>query len=210
MSVSSFPNAPTSSASASAEPVRPAEAEPDLLDHEYDGIREYDNPMPRWWVRIFWGSFVFAIGYGFHYHVSHNGVSVADAYAADVAEARALESKRALGETVSEDGLRKLMQDPAQMAEAKALFGQRCTPCHGENAQGVIGPNLTDDYWLHGDTLIEIHHTVSEGVADKGMPAWKAQLNPVQLRQLAALVGSFRGKHLAGKAPEGELVPAAH
>jgi cytochrome c oxidase cbb3-type subunit 3 len=96
------------------------------------------------------------------------------------------------------------------MADAKALFTQRCTPCHGNDAQGVIGPNLTDDYWLHGGSLLEIHHTVSEGVPEKGMPPWKAQLSPVQLRQLAALVGSFRGKNLPGKPPEGALVPPAH
>jgi cytochrome c oxidase cbb3-type subunit 3 len=179
-----------------------------LLDHEYDGIREYDNPMPSWWINIFWGSFLFAIGYIFHYHVSGNGTSIAAGHAAEVAEAAQAQAKRALAETVSEDGLRKLMADSTLMADAKALFGQRCTPCHGDQGQGVIGPNLTDDHWLHGDTLLDIHKTVSEGVPAKGMPSWRMQLSPVQVRELAAFVGTLHGKNLPGKAPEGTVAAA--
>jgi cytochrome c oxidase cbb3-type subunit 3 len=82
-------------------------------------------------------------------------------------------------------------------------------PCHGDRAQGVIGPNLTDDHFLHGHSLLEVYQTVSEGVPAKGMPAWKMQLTPVQVRSLAAFVGSLRGTHApGGKAPEGLVVPA--
>jgi cytochrome c oxidase cbb3-type subunit 3 len=183
--------------------------EPELLDHEYDGIREYDNPMPGWWVASFWASFFFAIGYGFHYHVSHNGASVAEAYEADMAEARAVQAKRSFGEAVTEEGLQKLALDPALMKDAQAIFAQRCLPCHGEHGQGVIGPNLTDAYWLHGGSLLDIHRTVSEGVPAKGMPAWKMQLNPVQVRELAAFVGgTLGGRNLPGRPPEGELAAA--
>ena len=178
----------------------------DLLDHEYDGIREYDNPLPGWWVYIFWGSFLFSIGYFFHYHLSGNGVSIASGHESEVAEARRIEAKRALAETVSEEGLNKLMLDAALMNEAKALFSLRCTPCHGDQGQGVIGPNLTDDAWLHGAGLLDIYKTVSEGVPAKGMPPWRMQLSPVQVRELAAYVGSLRGKNLPGKAPEGTVV----
>jgi cytochrome c oxidase cbb3-type subunit 3 len=188
--------------------AKAAAPEPDLLDHEYDGIREYDNPLPGWWVAIFWGSFFFAIGYAFHYHVSPNGVSVQDAYEADMAEARGIEAKRSLGEAVTESGLEKLSLDAALMKDAQGIFAQRCTPCHGEHAQGVIGPNLTDNYWIHGGALMDIFHTVSEGVPAKGMPPWKMQLGPVQLRELAAYVGTLRGKNVSGKAPEGELFTA--
>ncbi|HWA74014.1 MAG TPA: cbb3-type cytochrome c oxidase N-terminal domain-containing protein [Polyangiaceae bacterium] len=175
-----------------------------LLDHEYDGIREYDNPLPGWWVYIFWGSFVFSLGYWFHYHLSGNGVSVAAGHAAEVAEAHRLEAKRALAETVSEEGLQKLMLDASLMADAKNLFTQRCTPCHGEQGQGVIGPNLTDEAWIHGTgELLHIYKTVSEGVPAKGMPSWRMQLSAVQVRELAAFVGTLRGKNLPGKAPEG-------
>jgi cytochrome c oxidase cbb3-type subunit 3 len=198
MSVSQSPSGPPA-----AETESRAPNSDQLLDHEYDGIREYDNPMPAWWVNIFWGSFVFALGYLFHYHVSGNGTSIAAGHAAEVAEAAQVQAKRALAETVSEDGLHKLMLDSSLMAEAKAIFGQRCMPCHGDQGQGVIGPNLTDDHWLHGDTLLDIHKTVSEGVLAKGMPSWRMQLSAVQVRELAAYVGTLRGKNLPGKAPEG-------
>jgi cytochrome c oxidase cbb3-type subunit 3 len=185
----------------------PAPATADLLDHEYDGIREYDNPLPGWWKKLFLGSFFFAIGYGFHYHLSGNGISVAGAYESEMAQVREEQARRALGETVNEEGLGKLMLDAKLMADAKAVFALRCTPCHGERAQGVIGPNLTDGYWLHGHgTLMDIYQDVSEGFPAKGMPAWKMQLSSVQVRALAAYIGTLRGANLPGKAPEGALV----
>jgi len=206
--------APVAGASASAsqgasEPREPAPTA-DLLDHEYDGIREYDNPLPGWWVFGFWASFFFGIGY-IVYYASPHGVSVAEDYEADMAQARAEQAQRSLGQTVSEASLAKMMQDPALMKDAHAIFALRCTPCHGEHGQGVIGPNLTDAYWLHGqDTLLDIFNTVSEGVAAKGMPAWKMQLSPLQVRELAAYVGTIRGQNLPGKAPEGALFSEAH
>ena len=190
--------------------LRAAVQEPAILDHEYDGIREYDNPMPGWWVASFWASFFFGIGYLFHFYVG-NGASMSDAYEKDMAEARAEQAKRSLGEAVTEDGLSKLALDPALMKDAQAIFGQRCMPCHGERGQGVIGPNLTDANWLHGGSLLDIHRTVSEGVPAKGMPAWKMQLSPVQVRELAAFIGgTLRGQNLPGKPLEGEpFVPAS-
>jgi cytochrome c oxidase cbb3-type subunit 3 len=193
---------------AASRPAEPEKSSAELLVHEYDGIREYDNPLPGWWVKTFWGSFFFALGYGFHY-LAGNGVSVHDAYEAEMADVRAEQARRALAENVTEDGLQKLTLDAKVMAEAQGIFALRCTPCHGEHAQGVIGPNLTDGYWLHGrGTLMDIHHTVSEGVPAKGMPSWKMQLSPVQVREVAAYIGSLRNTNAAGKAPEGVLVSA--
>jgi cytochrome c oxidase cbb3-type subunit III len=193
-------------AAATTKSERTPEPTPDLLDHEYDGIREYDNPLPGWWVKLFWASFFFAIGYVVHFHLSDNGVSVIQSYENEMAGVRAEQAKVALRETVSEDGLQKLMLDQTSLTEAKALFGQRCTPCHGEHAQGVIGPNLTDGYWLHGSgSLMDIHNTISEGVAAKGMPAWKMQLSAVQVRKLAAFIGSLRNTNVPGKPHEGVL-----
>ena len=176
----------------------------ELLDHEYDGIREYDNPLPRWWVWIFAGSFWFSVAYFFHYHVSHNGQSVAASYEADVAEARETQAKASLAEPVSEESLGKLMADAALMNDAKALFGLRCMPCHGDKAQGLIGPNLTDSAWIHGSGhLAEIFEVIDQGVLAKGMPAWSKQLSPIEVRKLAAFVGTQRGRNVPGKLPEG-------
>lgn len=194
---------PLTTARASDEPH-----EAPVLDHEYDGIREYDNPLPRWWVWMWVASIVFSIGYFFQYHVSHNGMSVAAGYEQDMAEAREAQAKQSLAEPVSEDSLAKLMADPALMVDAKSLFGLRCSPCHGANGQGVIGPNLTDDSWIHGKaTLSDIYGVVEGGVASKGMPAWGRTLTPIELRKVVAFVGSIRGMHLPGKAPEGAPVP---
>lgn len=195
-------------ASAQQEPAGASPHEAPVLDHEYDGIREYDNPLPRWWVWMWAGSFFFSVGYFFHYHVSHNGTSVADGYLQDMAEARELEAKQSLSEPVSEESLGKLMTDPALMSDAKALFGLRCTPCHGQQAQGLIGPNLTDNAWIHGaGKLQDIYAVVDSGVASKGMPAWGRQLSPIELRKLVAYVGTLRGSNVPGKAPEGAPAP---
>ncbi len=207
MTISNAPSHPAAPESADKGGVAKAAGAPELLEHEYDGIREYDNPLPGWWVNLFWGSFFFAIGYGFHYHLSGNGRSVVDAYQQEMAAARAEQARRSLGESVDEAGLGKLMLDENLMADAKAIFAQRCVVCHGDQGQGVIGPNLTDSHWLHGKgTLMDIHLIVSDGVDAKGMPAWKLQLSGIQVRQLAAYVGAMRGKNVPGKAPEGDLV----
>ncbi len=199
-----------------ASPSQPAAAEhgsaagerDQLLDHEYDGIREYDNPLPRWWVWMFAGSFWFAVGYYFHYHVSGNGTSVAAAYEADVAEAREQAAKSSLAQPVNEESLGKLMADAGLMKDAQAAFALRCAPCHGDKAQGLIGPNLTDNAWIHGQgTLTDIYNVVDQGVLAKGMPAWGKQLSPIEVRKLAAYVGTQRGKAVpGGKAPEGAVV----
>ncbi len=178
-----------------------------LLNHEYDGIREYDNPLPRWWVWIFAGSFWFSVGYFIHYHLTGNGTSVAAAYEADVAEARELAAKSTLSQPVSEDSLSQLMADAALMKDARSAFSLRCGPCHGDRGQGLIGPNLTDNAWIHGrGSLTDIFKVVDEGVLAKGMPAWSKQLSPIEVRKLSAYVGSLRGKAVPGKAPEGALV----
>jgi len=180
---------------------------PALLDHEYDGIREYDNPLPRWWVLAFWASFFFSLGYVVHYHLTGHGKSVAQSYEEDLRVAREERAKQTLGEAPSEAALGTLMADPDLMRDAKALFAQRCSVCHAADGQGLIGPNLTDDHFIHGDNrLMDIYAVVSHGVPEKGMPAWDLQLQPIEVRKLVAYVGTLRGKHLTGKAPEGHPV----
>lgn len=179
-----------------------------LLDHEYDGIREYDNPMPRWWRWIFWVSFYFSLAYVVHYHLTGNGESVQDGYEAEQAVAREANALALLGTEMTEQSLGKLAADGAMMADAAKLFVGRCSSCHGQNAEGMIGPNLTDGYWLNGDgTLLAIHNIVSNGVVAKGMPAWSRQLQPIEVAKLAAYVGTLRGSNRPGpRGNEGNLV----
>jgi len=179
----------------------------DLLEHEYDGIREYENPLPRWWVMIFWGSFVFSIAYVVHYHLSPRGSSVLAAYDEEMRLAREERAKQSLAEAPSEAVLGKLLSDAELMQDAKATFAQRCAVCHAAEGQGLIGPNLTDNHWIHGEGgLMDVYQVVSHGVPAKGMPAWELQLKPIELRKLAAYVGTLRGKNLQGKAPEGRSI----
>jgi cytochrome c oxidase cbb3-type subunit III len=184
------------------EQAKPEKQDDLLLDHAYDGIQEFDNPMPRWWVWIFWGSFWFSLAYLFHYWAG-NGQSVAAAYDEDVQAAAAIAAKEAMGQAVTEESLVQLMADNTTTDSGKALFTARCSPCHLEG-QGAIGPNLTDKSWIHGKgAMMDIFGVVSEGVPDKGMPAWSRQLTPAELRQVVAFVGTLRGKEMPGKAPEG-------
>jgi cytochrome c oxidase cbb3-type subunit 3 len=97
------------------------------------------------------------------------------------------------------------------MAGAQQLFVQRCAQCHGNSAEGNIGPNLTDDYWLHGNQLTDIYRTVMEGVTDKGMQSWKTVLRPGEILSVTAYVGSLRGSEPdRPKAPQGEHLPYEH
>jgi len=184
----------------------PRSAQDQLLDHEYDGIREYDNPLPRWWVWIWAGSAVFSFAYFFYYHIG-NGQSVAAAYEADMQEAREAAAKSSLAHPVSEESLSKLMSDAALMGDAQALFALRCAVCHGDKAQGLIGPNLTDNAWIHGNgTLTDIYVDINEGVLAKGMPVWGKQLSQIEVRKLTAFIGTKRGTSVPGKPPEGNVV----
>lgn len=194
------------------DPVAPAPREPDgpLMDHEYDGIREYDNPLPTWFRQIYWGTILFGIGYFAYYHVLGAGTSLKDAYAEDMREHRLMLAEQAPSEEVSDESLAKLAKDPAMVEDGKATFLLRCQPCHADRGQGNIGPNLTDDYWIHGSgSLTDIYKVVNEGVPDKGMPPWGMQLSPVELRQVAAFVASLRGKNIKGKPPQGQQVTSA-
>lgn len=179
----------------------------ELLDHAYDGIQEFDNPMPRWWVWSFWATFLFSLGYLFHYWVG-NGASVADDYAGEMEVVNAARAQEAMAQQVSEATLLQVMSDASSVSAGSQVFAGKCVACHLDQGQGSIGPNLTDQYWIHGTgQLMDIFNTVSEGVAAKGMPAWSRQLTPAELRQVVAYVGTLRGTHVPGKAPEGAQIP---
>jgi cytochrome c oxidase cbb3-type subunit 3 len=180
-----------------------------LADHAYDGIQEYDNPMPRWWVQLFWVTIVFSFGYLFHFWVG-NGQSILTVHEEEMAGVRAEEAKKALAQAVSEVSLEAVLGDQGMVTAGATIFGTRCAACHSEKGQGNIGPNLTDTAWIHGQgRLMDIYQTVADGVSSKGMPAWQRQLSPTELRQVVAFVGSLRGQNVPGKAPEGQTVDAA-
>ncbi len=177
-----------------------------LMDHAYDGIQEFDNPMPRWWVRIFWGTFFFSLAYLFHYWFG-NGESIAESYDQEMEVVNAARAKEAMEQAVSEETLAQVLDDAASLSVGANVFTDKCVTCHLEKGQGSIGPNLTDNHWIHGKgQLMDIYNVVSEGIPAKGMPAWSRQLTPTELRQVVAYVGTLRGTNIEGKPPEGEPI----
>jgi len=177
-----------------------------LLDHSYDGIQAYDNPLPRWWVLLFWISVLVAPLYILYFHFGPGllGVERYDAEMIAFYDKQAGELL-ALGE-VTESTLAGLMADASMMNSGEKIFQSKCSPCHGMFAEGAIGPNLTDGYWIHGPQLMDVYRTVREGVLDKGMLAWEDQLRPAELLAVSAHVGGLLGSDPPNpKPPQGTL-----
>ncbi len=179
-----------------------------LLEHSYDGIREYDNPLPGWWRAIFWGSIVFAAGYWIWFHVGHWGRTPDQKYQAALAE---YESKRDVREAaeaaaVNEDLLARDSSDPSVTSHGAAIFAVRCASCHDASGHGLIGPNLTDMYQLHGTTRMDIFKTVRGGVAGTAMLAWGEQMPASDVVAVTTFVTTLRGTDIAGKEPQGAPV----
>ncbi len=162
-----------------------------LLDHAYDGIQEYDNPLPRWWLAIFWLTIVFSPLYILYFHFG-GGLLATEKYDAEMIAFydRQAEQLLALGD-ISEGTLIDLTADASMMNGGKKIFQTKCAACHGMFGEGGIGPNLTDQYWLHGAQLMDIYATVRDGVTAKGMLAWERQLRPAELMAVSAYVGTL-------------------
>jgi cytochrome c oxidase cbb3-type subunit 3 len=168
--------------------------------HVYDGIEEQDNRLPNWWLGLLYGSIVFAFSYWFVYEIAHARPNPWQTYQVEAAAA----AERAAAAPLSDQTLLTMASDRQVTGEAGRVFGQMCSPCHGANAQGVVGPNLTDRFWLHGATPIAIHNSINAGFPTKGMPQWGKMLGPTRVRALAAYIVSLKGKNLPGKPPQGK------
>ncbi|MBD2767918.1 c-type cytochrome [Hymenobacter sp. BT664] len=175
----------------------------ELMGHDYDGITEYDNDLPPWWKYGFYLTIVFALVYVGYYHVARSGQLQLAEYETEMRQAARLVS-------AGPDDPNRLttyaaLSAPADLSAGKALFVTNCAPCHGANAEGKVGPNLTDDYWLHGGEINQVYKTIKFGVASKGMVAWKSKLAGKQILQLASYIKSLQGtKPANAKEPQGE------
>jgi cytochrome c oxidase cbb3-type subunit 3 len=183
------------------------DADDHLLEHAYDGIQEYDNPLPRWWLAIFWATIIFTPLYILFFHFGP-GLLELDRYdrAMMIATEKQMEAILAMGE-INENTLVNLMGDESMMNGGKKIFASKCATCHGMFGEGGIGPNLADDYWIHGAQLMDVYRTVREGVPAKGMVAWERQLRPAELLAVTAHVGGLLGSDPPNaKAPQGDEV----
>jgi len=176
-----------------------------MMDHEYDGIQEYDNPMPRWWLLLFAVTIVFVPVY-YLLPSDIGNITKADMYTEEIAAFNAAHPE-APKMTAEQVGV--FVGKADAIADGKVVFMANCVACHRADGGGQIGPNLTDDFWIHGATPLAIHTTITEGVLAKGMPPWGKMLKPEQINSVMAYVISLHGSHPTNpKEPQGILATA--
>jgi len=215
-----------------------AEYKDELLDHDYDGIQELDNDLPRWWLYLFYITIVFSVFYWLYYHTLEIGYSQADAYekemdpnffraqdndpsyagllpkyrspyaktlaerrmVADVAPKRYIPTNRENDTTTY-----VMVEDAGLLAAGKEIYIKNCASCHGNLGEGGVGPNLTDNYWIHGGDFPNVVKTVRYGFPTKGMIPWLGTLQPDQIIHTSSYVMTLKGTNPPNaKAPEGE------
>ncbi len=187
--------------------AQPADENP-LTDHAYDGIQEYDNPLPGWWSFLFWIAIVFAPLYYFFFHCGMEGRSIHDQYNSQMASIFELRFAE-IGELSADRAtiLQYMNDKPEWLAVGKVVYTTHCVSCHGADGSGLVGPNLTDDYWKNVTRVEDIAKVIENGAANGAMPAWKNRMSHQnQIVLTAAYVASLRGNPVDGKAPEGKII----
>jgi cytochrome c oxidase cbb3-type subunit III len=190
----------------------PLEQEKDIeLHHSYDGIKELDNHLPPWWKWLFYGTIGWSVIYLIVFHISSTLPLSIDEYDQEVAiaeeQARKLRASQPQ-EEIDENALAFTMDSASYIASGKLVFeNNACGSCHRNDGGGnTIGPNLTDQYWLHGGHVKNVFSTIKNGVVEKGMPAWGKAMSPQQVRDVAFFVLSLQGTNpVNGKGPQGEV-----
>ncbi len=177
-----------------------------LLDHDFDGIKELNNKIPPWFMAIFYGTIIWALIYMVDYHILGSGNVQEDEFTEEVRVA-ALEREilNKSGALLSEENV-TITDDAAALANGKDIFIKSCAACHGMNGEGLVGPNFTDDYWVHGNKINDLFKIIKYGVPAKGMISWQTLLDPTQMQEVASYILTLRGTNPANqKAPEGIL-----
>jgi cytochrome c oxidase cbb3-type subunit 3 len=184
--------------------------EPLLLDHDYDGVRELDNKLPRWWVWLFYLTIIFAVIYMMYYHVLRLGNLQAAEYDQEM-KIGAQVKNAAMGKF--EAGIPNLTPspDPLILESGRQIYAKFCAPCHRADGGGLVGPNLTDSYWIHGSNFTDNVRVIWDGVPAKGMITWKNSLKPDEIYSVASYIYTLRGAKLAtpGKPPENQAPAVA-
>ncbi|MDF3131013.1 cbb3-type cytochrome c oxidase N-terminal domain-containing protein [Kiritimatiellaeota bacterium B1221] len=174
---------------------------------EHDGIKELDNQLPRWWVILFQLSMVFAVVYMLWFHVLGFGQGQEGKYADNKSRAEAAQAARQSDLLASMD-----LGSPSTLGEVLSegsdIYQANCASCHHSTARGLIGPNLTDAYWLNGSEFADTMHIIAKGKLEKGMQAWESSLSLRQRHAVASYLYSIRGSNPPEpvRAPEGDLI----
>jgi len=186
--------------------------DPLLLDHEIDGIRELDNKLPRWWVWLFYLTIAFAIFYLSYYHVFAKGDlakkgQMVTEYQAEMKAGEALKTA-AMAKFEATIATLQPSEAPNALADGKKTFLTLCAPCHRADGGGLVGPNLTDNYWIHGSNFADNVTTIWNGVPAKGMITWKNTLKPKEIYDVASYIYTLRGTHPPNPKPPENEAPA--
>lgn len=179
----------------------------ELRDHKFDGIQEFDNHLPNWWLWTFYGACIFSLFYWLYYHGLGWGDTARETFRSEMDAAAAAKTSV----EVTRESLIALSEDPDAVRAGKEVFEINCVSCHGPTGGGtrdgapLPGPNLTDNAWKHGGAPTDIHATIQNGVSGTAMLAWGPLLGPTKIQQAAAYVLTLRNTNAeGGKPPEGE------
>lgn len=187
---------------------KPVQEEANIdLGHDYDGIRELDNRLPPWWLYGFYICIIFSVIYLWRYHVTHTAPSSLEELAAVMKKAEAEKENylKKAANNVNENTVTYL-SDATALDAGKKIFVTACAACHAADGGGTVGPNLVDEYWLHGGSMSDIFKSIKYGWPEKGMKSWKDDYSPAQIAQLASYIKSLKGtKPATAKEPQGEV-----
>lgn len=186
----------------------PIEREEEILSHhDFDGIRELDNRLPPWWVNLFILTIIWAVVYMFYYHWGGAGPSSIEEYKMEMEKAKKQQAIALAGmaNAVDESNVTALTESSA-LGEGELIFKNTCAACHGQHGEGTVGPNMTDEYWIHGGGIKNIFKTIKYGVPDKGMISWQSQLTPSDMQKVASYILTLEGTNPPNpKAPQGTI-----
>ncbi|MEO6682645.1 MAG: cbb3-type cytochrome c oxidase N-terminal domain-containing protein [Ginsengibacter sp.] len=176
------------------------------LGHDYDGIGELDNPTPPWWQWGFVLSVIFSFVYMYVYHISESApLQVEELAIANEKAEKQIASYLANTASLVDENNVTYLGDASDLAAGQTIFVAACAACHGVDGGGIVGPNLTDEYWLNGGSMKDIFRTIKYGVPEKGMKSWKDDYSPKQIAQISSYIHSLQGtKPLDPKPAEGE------
>ena len=178
-----------------------------LIEHDFDGIKELDNPTPPWFNFLFYSTIIIGLIYMLNIYVFNIIQPQEIEYTEEVAIAdkKREEAMKKFANSINENNVTQ-QTDQAGLEAGNVIYSKNCVACHGAAGQGGVGPNLTDNAWLHGGGIKKVFHTITLGVPQKGMIAWNKQLNPLQIQQVASYVLSLKGTNPPNaKAPQGEI-----
>ncbi|HMO39517.1 MAG TPA: cbb3-type cytochrome c oxidase N-terminal domain-containing protein [Saprospiraceae bacterium] len=177
-----------------------------LLNHDYDGIRELDNSLPPWWTAMFYITIAFSAVYMIYFHFGGPGLSSSEQYEKEVARAEeAAQVYLARQANQVDENTVVALTDEQSLSLGKTIWDANCVACHGAYGEGGIGPNMTDEYWIHGGSIQDVFRVIKYGVPEKGMISWKSQLRPGDMQRVASYIMTLQGTNPPNpKEPEGE------